>query len=241
MKKIKILLMALSGVLLMTTACRKENPGLLTTEIRTLDSFSSIEVEDAINVYVTQGDVKEVKVETNSSYLAHVFTNVNGSVLKISVDKKSFMLLPQRHHDINIYITVKSLTGINASGASEVSCSGSIEAESFNVNLSGASKFSCSSLNTNTTTIDGSGASEIKMTGSTNTLIVSSLSGASELNALNFISDTANLELSGASEATINVTTDLNVKASGASEVKYKGDPINIIQDLSGASQLIKL
>jgi hypothetical protein len=241
MKKIKILFIVLSGIMLIATACKKENPGLLTSETRTLDSFSSIEVEDAIHVYITQGDVEEVKVETNTSYLPHVKTKVNSSVLEISVDKKPFMLLPQRHHDINIYITVKSLTGVDASGASEVSCSGNIETESFNINLSGASEFSCSSLNTNTITIDGSGASEIKLTGITKTLSVSSLSGASELSALNFISENAYLELSGASEATINVTTDLNVKASGASEVKYKGDPINIKQDLSGASQLIKL
>ncbi len=241
MKKFKILTLALISVLLIVSACKKLDPGELTTETRTLETFSAIDVESAINVYVTKGDTEEVKVETGINYMQHVITKVSGGVLKISVDKSNFMHYPNRHHEIKVYVTTRSLTAVNASGASKVICTGSFDTGSFNINLSGASKLNCSVLNSGTTYVDASGASEINITGSTKTLSISDLSGASEVSALNFTSDFAYLELSGASEATINVTTDLNVKASGASEIKYLGNPGTIRKELSGASQLVKL
>jgi hypothetical protein len=63
------------------------------------------------------------------------------------------------------------------------------------------------------------------------------LSGASQINAFDLTVEASELSLSGASIAKVWVTKSLNVDASGASSVRYKGNP-EIRKQLSGASTL---
>ena len=48
------------------------------------------------------------------------------------------------------------------------------------------------------------------------------------------------IDLSGASDAYLTVTELIDIKASGASSLKYKGDALIDHKDLSGASEIIK-
>ncbi len=241
MKKSIFLSITLIAAILTFVGCKKNHSGETKTEIRSVGSFSAIDVSDAISVYVTKGDTEEVKVEANSAYLNHVLTKVNGETLEISVDRSFRLLKSYKEHEIKVYLTMNTLSGINASGASRVSGTGIFEQENLNIDLSGASELDFSGLNINSIFIEGSGASSITLSGTTKTLRLSDLSGASKLNAFNFTSDYATLNLSGASEANISVTSDLNVTASGASVVKYIGNPQTINQNLSGSSTLIKI
>jgi len=49
------------------------------------------------------------------------------------------------------------------------------------------------------------------------------------------------ISTSGAGNCEINVLHSLNVSSSGASEVKYKGNPSSVNNDKSGASTLQKV
>jgi hypothetical protein len=243
MKNLKLLAIVLIGTLLMFAGCKKDGirPGDLATETRTTDSFTSIEVSDAISVYITQGDTEQVTVETSRSFLKHIETTVSGGVLHISVDRSFYLLRPHREPDIKVYITMRTLTGINSSGACEISCTGNFETENLRIELSGASKFDCASIDASSVIIDASGASEISLSGTALNMNISSMSGASELKCFALVCEYIYMDLSGASEAVVNVNTGLNVIASGASVIKYIGSPTTIKQDLSGASELIKL
>ena len=69
-----------------------------------------------------------------------------------------------------------------------------------------------------------SGASQLRLTGKGETLH-GTLTGASLLSAFSYPSSQAKLIVSGASNAKVSVSQALDVNASGASLVLYRGNP----------------
>jgi len=103
--------------------------------------------------------------------------------------------------------------------------------------LSGASKCDFSG-SAKTIEMDLSGASELNLMGS-GQFIDGELSGASELRSFNYQAEESDIRLSGASEGKILVTRYLKVDASGASNLRYKGNP-EIQKKVSGGSSVSK-
>jgi hypothetical protein len=64
------------------------------------------------------------------------------------------------------------------------------------------------------------------------------LSGASEFEGFSLETENAFLNLSGASDCELFVNEILDIEASGASKIRYKGNPAKLITNLSGASSV---
>jgi hypothetical protein len=107
--------------------------------------------------------------------------------------------------------------------------------ESFDV--SGASTGTLTNVKNETLSLDASGASKIKIDGAAKELIVD-LSGASRLDAENLKAENVTVDASGASSATVVALNDLNADASGASTIRYTGEPKNVKKNSSGASSV---
>jgi hypothetical protein len=73
------------------------------------------------------------------------------------------------------------------------------------------------------------GASNLNLSGTTQHL-TSTVSGASNLKAYDLKTSVVSVTASGASSAQVYATEKLTMKSSGASSVKYKGDPKDIFQ-----------
>lgn len=82
------------------------------------------------------------------------------------------------------------------------------------------------------------GASNLRING-TGKRIEASVSGASQFTAFDYPVEMAKLTVTGASHAKVNAVVQLNVSASGASEVIYRGTPL-VEADVTGASSVKK-
>ena len=102
--------------------------------------------------------------------------------------------------------------------------------------LSGASILS-GSINSGDLKVDLSGASRLSLTGRGGDLDAD-LSGASSIELDEFPLHDANIDLSGASSAKVNLDGRLDAKASGASSVRYQGEPTMGNLSISGASSV---
>ena len=79
------------------------------------------------------------------------------------------------------------------------------------------------------------------MQGSTESLSLDA-TGASTLSDFDMVvQDKANIRLSGASNANLTINGTIDISASGASNLRYKGTGSITDIDLSGASQVIKV
>ena len=241
MKKSIITLFTVLTVLFCSCHFHHIAPGSLTVEKRTPINFTGISIDNAFDVYITQGDTEELEIKAYSGYLPHIISKVQDGILKIYYDYELDDEDIRSRYNSKAYITIKSLNSISASGASKISGSNDFNADNASIRLSGASSIDITYYISNTVSCKASGASKISLRGSAKTIQAEGMSGASDLKAYNMPAETVIVDVSGASQAEVNVSMELDATASGASEVKYKGNPAFINQHSSGASHISKV
>ncbi|HEX6126973.1 MAG TPA: DUF2807 domain-containing protein, partial [Pyrinomonadaceae bacterium] len=85
--------------------------------------------------------------------------------------------------------------------------------------------------------LDTSGASKVNVSGEAASLIVD-ISGASSIEAEGLKAKEASVRASGASRVNVSVAEKLTAKASGASKIRYTGNPLTVEKNTSGASKI---
>jgi len=214
----------------------------LVTEEMEFSDFTSVKVGNAFQVEITQSSSYSVSVtadeymhvsETGKDEYARELTfdyiqvsNQTGDTLTIGLKSgynyRSVHLL--RPLTLRAEITMPDLYALDFSGATHGTVEGFSFSHEFNVSLSGASFLDIVDLSAGNVTIDLSGASNLNGKGAADNMLISA-SGASRLELSDFPVHKVNVVLSGASHATINLDGRLDANLSGASHVRYIGDP----------------
>ena len=205
--------------------------GDVVKEDRKVSGFTSLEVSGAFSVYLTQGNSEALTVEADENLMQYIKTEVHGDRLEIYVEDKNI----KKFSEMNIYLTFEELEMIDISGAVSLQSENSLKFNDLSLEGSGASELKLD-MEVGMLDADFSGASEIDLTGKAKAARFD-FSGASELDAYDFVIEACELDVSGAAEARIHVTGSLEVDASGAASVKYKGSP-SVSTDVSGAGSV---
>lgn len=190
-----------------------QGSGTVKTEKRNVSGFNKIDAGGSVNIDVIVGSGFAVEVTADDNLLTNIKTETSGDTLKIFTEDSISTKNP-----INIKISMPEIENFEVSGASNGSIA-NVKADNLELKASGASK--------------------IKIEGSAKDLSAD-LSGASSLDGFNLKTENARVEASGASKANVSATGDLDVDASGASQINYQGEPRNIKQNSSGASSINK-
>lgn len=220
-----------------TSACNKIKPSKkITTEERAIGTYEKLSVYDAFDVSVTYGSAtSKITVEANDNLMKHIITELDGDYLVIKLDSK---ISVKSSATLKVNITVPELTKIKASGASRVEFLNELNTNSLTLDLSGASILN-GTINLTSCNFKLSGASQTDVAGSIDTATIE-LSGASSIGNYYCNINTLSINLSGASSGSLTANNWLNVNASGASSLHYKGNPTIGEQEISGGSSLIK-
>jgi hypothetical protein len=221
-----------SALALSSCSLETEDPGPIQQTERDfiIEDFDRLEMGSPFNIRVEKGDHFEVKAEGDRRNIDDLIVRKAGSTLVIRYDN-----FHNRRHSTYITVTMPVLSSVNFSGASDSRISGFDSLESLDVYLSGASISTIDAVAKHVDIVL-SGASHLTMVGNGEALIAD-VSGASVLKSYNFVFDAARLSISGASGANVTVNNSLKVIASGASVVRYRGNPA-VTSDVSGASSV---
>lgn len=216
----------------LSSCFQSEDPGPI-QEIEkeySLTDFDRLEIGDAFNIDVEQGNYFEVSVRGDRRNLDDLIVKKEGNTLVIRYEDNR-----KRRHDTHISITMPAIASANFSGASDSRISGFHDLEAFDIYLAGAS---VSQLDLNATKVNAviSGASYLNLRG-TGEHLRAELSGASVLKAFYFPVTDAEIRASGASDGHVTVSNSLTATASGASVILYRGNP-TVTSDVSGSSSV---
>lgn len=204
------------------------------TENRKVTDFDKISISGGYKVVLKQDSSLLLKITADDNLLKYIKTEVRGGRLHI-YSKRNFCNTSQ----LTIYIGVRNLNEIKASGAVEVQGDGKIHTQDMNFRLSGATKITMD-INAANVTTSGSGVTEINLKGQATSHNIE-LSGSGKIYALDFVAGSCNIQTSGVGYSEVNVLNSLSVHSSGASQVKYRGNPANVTNDKSGASSVEKI
>ncbi|WP_187311208.1 head GIN domain-containing protein [Hymenobacter sp. BT188] len=209
-----------------------------TKRTRNTGSFEAVSASGAVNVFLRQGGETSVIVEASEDVQKYLKTEVQNGTLKIYRDRDFNWrdLVGRSENSVNVYITCPKLRAISVSGASAVKGQSTFAANDFKVQASGASDITLN-INAKSLDVNCSGASDVKLSGQADRQKVN-ISGGSEYQAYGLQSKGAQIVASGASEAQVNIDGELSSTASGASDIRYKGNARLVNNRASGASSV---
>ena len=216
------------------------------TTTRQASGFNAVSVSSGVDLYITQGAKESVKVEADEDFQKYVITKVENGTLEIFIEKdhnigisiSNFFKKGSLTNKLRAYVTLPELTKLNASGGSDVYSEGSWKVNALKMVATGGSdiKFELQGaiLETNAT-----GGSDLTLKGKINSLTTNA-SGGSDVRAGDLQADKAIVTASGGSDVTVNVTSQLDAKANGGSDIYYRGNPVKISKDTSGGSDITR-
>jgi hypothetical protein len=140
---------------------------------------------------------------------------------------------------LKAYVSFKNLDQIKAGGACDLFVMGELRADELQIDLSGATDMKEGKLDVKKLSVHLSGASDMKISGIAPQLKIDA-SGASDFKSYDLVTDFCDAEASGASSIQITVNKELSAKATGASDVHYKGEAVIRNLKTSGASSVSK-
>lgn len=202
------------------------------------ENFTRLKISSAMKVWITQGDMCDVRVETeDGTNQDAIKIEQFGETLELSVRWKKFRISDLG--TINVYVTVQELKGLEVSGAVEIHSKNKLNCTRLDLELSGAVSTDLE-ISAGEAKVESSGAVDVTLRGDCRHLDIET-SGATEVIAPELVADTCVIETSGASKIDVRAVKELKIEASGASEVTYRGEPEILEIRSSGASEVKKV
>lgn len=223
MKTIKIknlfLLLLLTGITIGASAAKDKTK----SETRQVDAFSGIHVSSGIDLYLTQGNRQDVKVEAEPELIGKIITRVENGILNISIrDKMNWDLgwnLTRK-----VYVTFVNLNELDASAGSDVYAQNPFKLKELKVSSSSGSDVKIDDLSASFVSVVTSSGADAKISGKTVKMFADASSG-SDLDCGGLISQDCEARASSGSDAVVHVTGSLKARASSGGDVRYLGKP----------------
>ncbi|MRH99349.1 hypothetical protein GH721_02290 [Kriegella sp. EG-1] len=208
--------------------------GEVTSLNYSVPEYSKIKISNAFNTYVTFSDTEEsIRIEANENVHERIIVKRDGNSLVIRLKNITNV---KGNATLNAYITTKNISEFDLDGASNLILENQWNIENGSIELSGASDFN-GEVVVDRLEVDLRGASTTNIYGNVGSLHAD-LSGSSDIRDYDLYVENLNLDMSGASEAYLSVNKTIDIEASGASELNFKGDATIDRKKLSGASEI---
>ena len=233
-------ILVLSSLLLSMTSCLKDDVIIpskqLVKEERTFADYTSVETSDGIDLVLTMADAERVEVEASDNVIDHITIRKVGNKLII---EQSDRVAIWGKKDAIVFVSLKEVTAIEASGGADITTTNTLTTSKLSVELSGGCDIE-GSIECQELTADDSGGGDWDLSGSADDFVLD-MSGGGDFEGFDFVTKHFITDLSGGCEVDITVLEQLDVTASGGSEVNYKGQGTVNTRNLSGGSKINRI
>jgi hypothetical protein len=236
----RILMIALSGLVLLSSCNilhkRERGSGNVIMQPRNVSNFTGVSISSAMDLYLKQDSSFSVKVETDDNLQQFIIVSEDNGIVHIR--QQNNVNLDQTGK-IKVFVSAPYFRSMEASGACNIFSENMLSSnEAIDIDLTGASEARVE-LKSPKVSADLTGASLLTLKGETKEFSIDG-SGSSNIKCFELLTEQTTIEMSGACDAEVFASVKLDVKASGASDVKYKGNAA-VSQDVSGAGSVRKV
>ena len=202
------------------------------SESRTISSdFDKIDIQQGINLYLTQGDITNLKVEADENIMDLLKTEVKNNTLKIYFEKNVYKAKAR-----NVYLTSNEIIDIEASSGSSIKTENTWQIPTLKLNTSSGSSVRFH-VNANNVSSSSSSGSTTRLYGKTNTFSAKASSGSS-INASELNSDDVMAKASSGASISVKVSEKLTAKASSGGSIDFDGNPTEINKETSSGGSV---
>ncbi len=195
-----------------------QGSGNVIIEERAADSFNMIEVRGNFNVYLTQSDNYEIRVEADDNLMDYILTDIKKDQLKIRLNKAV-----GKHSKMNVYIAFSDLNRLDGSVGAHFIADQPIKGENFIHNLHSGAE-STLNLHLQQLEVNLKGGVSTRLSGHVADMFAKVTSGSrmdsKELHVVN-----CDVKGTSGAEISVFVTESLTAKATSGSVIYHYGDP----------------
>ncbi|HLY68293.1 MAG TPA: head GIN domain-containing protein [Puia sp.] len=215
---------------------RVRGNGNIKTEEHSVSSFKNLEVSSTLNVYISQGEVRPIRIEGDENLLPYIEVEQDGDEVIIK-SRDGYNL--EGSSELKVYVTAPSFHKISLSGAGDIIADSKItNPDNMEINLSGAGDIKME-VDAPKLTADISGVGSIYLKGQTKDVDMN-ISGAGSAHCYDLLSENTKIEISGVGSADVYASVKLDAHVSGAGSVNYKGNATDVTQQVSGVGSVNK-
>lgn len=205
--------------------------GKVITESFDFSDFDEIEILGRGNLFITQGNNYNVRIEAEDNIMGLLNPRVEGDKLVIGERR----LLFYNEKPINIYVQMPEVEEIKISGSGDIKSQNKIREDVLNVEISGSGDVEMS-LNVEELETGIAGSGDFYYEGKVKEHTVS-ISGSGKLRGFDLQTEKTSVKISGSGNAEIYATEELDIKIFGSGNVQYKGTP-KLTQSISGTGKV---
>lgn len=214
-------------LLMLQPACHAQE-----TQSRKTENFEKIQVSGAVNVVYTDSDSLSLVVKAKASDADGIETTVDEGTLIIRHSKRT-------NGPVTIQISSDGLKGLEASGAADFKTTNAIQSDSFDLNVSGSANVKMKAELQQLRVLQ-SGASNVSLKGTAGE-VTADIGGASTFKAYDLAAGNVSVTTSGAANAKVAATNTLRARATGASDIRIKGEPREFTAEAGSAANISRL
>jgi len=236
--KITVLITTYLIILFTTSSCFMEGlTGIkgsnhVVSEDRNISSnFEIIKVQQGITLYLTQGNLTNIKVEADDNIIDLLVTEISNNELKIYFEKNVSKAKAR-----NVYLTTSDISKLKTSSGARVKSENTIQTTTLNLDSSSGSSIKVH-VNAKEVNSESSSGSHIKIYGKTKRFSANSSSGSS-IDADELESFEAYTKASSGSNINVNVSGQLTATASSGGDIDYEGTPTSINKNTSSGGSV---
>lgn len=225
-------------IFIILISCKKEVD--ISTRDVEVKPFNHIKLEDAFELYLSEGPAYSVRLEGDGKVIEKVNFTVEKDTLFIA-DNRSFKWTTPRKNKIKVFITSPPLKRVQANGGNTIRTLTPITSEEFGLILSGKSCEAEIDLDVNTFYFwnNFSTGGKLTLRGNTNVLKIWNVALMS-VDAGKLNSKTAIIENDSKGDCIVKVNNKLEYKITGTGNIQLYGNPTQLIElEASSTGQLI--
>lgn len=206
----------------------------MATESRKVDLFSAIELRGAADVYITQGEVQSLVIESEAAILPSIITSVINNELLIDIDEHQ-----HSSKAVTVKITVRELCLLELTGSGSITSLTSLNCDLLTMRLSGSGEINANVISKGLkANLAGSGKLDIRGAADESDIRIT---GSGNVNAQNLQSLKSAVSISGEGSCKLNTIDELIVNISGIGNVYYVNEPAFIRSRITGTGDVLKI
>ena len=209
----------------------KGNGNVETVE-RPINDFNQIKVSRGLDVYLTQADEIELRVQADENLHDIIMTKVENNILHIYADENIGTSSARK-----VLVNFINVNKISSTSGAEIFSTNTFKIEDIELKSTSGSQMEID-ITANVIECNTTSGSQIKLSGTANKLYADATSGSS-IKADNLQALVSDVKATSGASIRVNASEELIAKATSGAGIKYEGNPEKITKN-SGVSGSIK-
>jgi hypothetical protein len=226
MKKISSLIaivFVIAGIASLSSCRKIIGEGPVLTEERTVANFTEVETSIPGAVYLAEGTVQQVRIESQQNIIDVVETKVEDGVLKLKLRNNTILA---NNSNLKVYISIPKFRAISLMGSGNVSAESGLNSYELDLKLTGSGNIDIDRLYGSNLYSQLTGSGNIRIGAGTVGYQTVRITGSGDYDAKNMNSNYADVTITGSGNATVKANNSLKARISGSGNVYYYGNPV---------------